>query len=93
MPKSCHSERSEESTCAFTLSVRSHGFFAALRMTNGFLRLLVVATTFGHARAAEPDFAAAHAETIETLKNFVHVDTTNPPGNETRGAEFLKAIL
>ncbi len=44
-------------------------------------------------KAATPDFAVAHAETIDMLKNFVRVDTTNPPGNETRGAEFLKAIL
>jgi acetylornithine deacetylase/succinyl-diaminopimelate desuccinylase-like protein len=43
--------------------------------------------------AAEPDFAAAHTEVVATLKNFVRLDTTNPPGNETRGAEFLKAIL
>ena len=42
---------------------------------------------------ATPDFADAHTEVVETLKSFVHVDTMNPPGNETRGAEFLKAIL
>ncbi len=45
------------------------------------------------ARAAEPDFVAAHQETIDTLRAFVRVDTSSPPGNETRGAEFLKAIL
>jgi acetylornithine deacetylase/succinyl-diaminopimelate desuccinylase-like protein len=44
-------------------------------------------------RAAEPDFAAAHQETMDTLRAFVRVDTSSPPGNETRGAEFLKAIL
>jgi len=31
----CHSERSEESTRANALGLRSHGFFAALRMTRG----------------------------------------------------------
>lgn len=45
------------------------------------------------APAATPDFTAAHQEVVETLRQFVRVDTTNPPGNETRGAEFLKAIL
>ena len=30
----CHSERSEESTHSRALSVRFHGFFATLRMTN-----------------------------------------------------------
>ena len=43
--------------------------------------------------AAAPDFAAAHQETVANLRNFVRVDTSSPPGNETRGAEFLKAIL
>ncbi len=32
-------------------------------------------------------------ETVDTLRAFVRVDTSSPPGNETRGAEFLKAIL
>src|SRR4051812_26282962 len=40
-----------------------------------------------------PDFTAAHSELVQNLRNFVRVDTSNPPGNETRGAEFLKAIL
>jgi acetylornithine deacetylase/succinyl-diaminopimelate desuccinylase-like protein len=44
-------------------------------------------------RAAEPDFAAAHQETIDNLRAFVRVDTSSPPGNETRGAEYLKRIL
>ncbi|MSU42350.1 MAG: M20/M25/M40 family metallo-hydrolase [Pedosphaera sp.] len=45
------------------------------------------------AYAAEPDFAAARAETVKMLAGFIGVDTSNPPGNETKGAEFLKAIL
>ena len=51
---------------------------------------------FHHAAAAElprPDFTAALAETVETLRGFIRVDTVNPPGNETRGARYLKAIL
>lgn len=40
-----------------------------------------------------PDFAAAHLETVKILTEFIRVDTVNPPGNETRGAEFLKAIF
>ena len=30
---------------------------------------------------------------MEILSGFIKVDTVNPPGNETRGAEFLKAYL
>src|SRR5262249_33515940 len=40
-----------------------------------------------------PDFAAAHEETIRILTSFVRVDTSNPPGNETKGADYLKAFL
>jgi acetylornithine deacetylase/succinyl-diaminopimelate desuccinylase-like protein len=45
------------------------------------------------APAAQPDFTAALDESIKHLTSFIQVDTVNPPGNETRGAEFLKAIL
>ncbi len=40
-----------------------------------------------HASAAdEPDGAAAHAEIVAHLKNLVRIDTSNPPGNETKVA-------
>lgn len=40
-----------------------------------------------------PDWKAAGDETVQILRDYVRVDTTAPPGNETRGAEFLGAIL
>ena len=40
-----------------------------------------------------PDFAAARDEVVNILSGFVRIDTSNPPGNETKGAEYLKAIL
>ena len=43
--------------------------------------------------AAAPDFDAAHQEVVATLTQFVRIDTSNPPGNETKAAEFLKAFL
>lgn len=43
--------------------------------------------------AAAPDFDAAHKEVMEILTGFIRVDTVNPPGNETSGAEFLKTYL
>jgi acetylornithine deacetylase/succinyl-diaminopimelate desuccinylase-like protein len=36
---------------------------------------------------------SANDEMIETLRAYLRVDTTNPPGNETRGAEFMGAML
>lgn len=41
----------------------------------------------------QPDFPAAHNEIITNISAFIRVDTVNPPGNETRGAQFLKVIL
>lgn len=40
-----------------------------------------------------PDFASARDEVVRILTGFVRVDTSNPPGNETKGAEYLKSIL
>ena len=44
-------------------------------------------------KPAAPDFAAARDEVVNILSGFVRIDTSNPPGNETKGAEYLKAIL
>ena len=45
------------------------------------------------ARAAQPDFKAALKETVDILSGFIKVDTSNPPGNETKGAEYLKTFF
>ncbi len=39
------------------------------------------------------DWAAVGQESTEILQAYLQVDTTNPEGNETRGAEFLGRIL
>ena len=43
--------------------------------------------------ASTPDFGAAREEAVRFLSDFVRIDTVNPPGNETRGAQYLKSIL
>ena len=43
--------------------------------------------------AAEPDFKKALQETVENLSGFIKVDTSNPPGNETKGAAYLKTFF
>ena len=43
--------------------------------------------------AAIPDFDPAHRENVTNLQRFVQIDTSNPPGNETKGALFLKSLL
>ncbi|HYV05069.1 MAG TPA: M20/M25/M40 family metallo-hydrolase, partial [Blastocatellia bacterium] len=44
-------------------------------------------------RSTDPDFSAARDETVKILSSFIRIDTSNPPGNETKGAEYLKSIL
>jgi acetylornithine deacetylase/succinyl-diaminopimelate desuccinylase-like protein len=39
------------------------------------------------------NWTAIGEETVELLRRYLMVDTTNPPGNETAGARFLAAIL
>lgn len=39
------------------------------------------------------DWAKAGEETAQALAGYLQTDTFNPPGNETRGAEYLAALL
>jgi len=39
------------------------------------------------------DWAREEAETLEYFTTLLRVDTTNPPGNETRAAQAIEAIL
>jgi acetylornithine deacetylase/succinyl-diaminopimelate desuccinylase-like protein len=39
------------------------------------------------------DWPALGRETVELLRRYLMLDTTNPPGNETAGARFLEAAL
>jgi len=39
------------------------------------------------------DFAAARSEAVRILQDLIRIDTSNPPGGETRAAEYLKRIL
>ncbi len=46
------------------------------------------------AAAAHPtDWALVEKEASETLSAYIHVNTTNPPGNEAKAAAFLACIL
>jgi acetylornithine deacetylase/succinyl-diaminopimelate desuccinylase-like protein len=40
-----------------------------------------------------PDWTQARGEAVKMLSGLVQIDTSNPPGNETKAAEYLKAIL
>ncbi|HLG17987.1 MAG TPA: M20/M25/M40 family metallo-hydrolase [Blastocatellia bacterium] len=43
--------------------------------------------------AAELDWAKAGDEAVAVLADYLRVDTTNPPGNESRAAKFFAALL
>ena len=40
-----------------------------------------------------PDWKALGDEAVELTRQYLRIDTTNPPGNETPAAEFLAGIL
>jgi len=43
--------------------------------------------------SSTPDWAQARDEAVRILSGMVKIDTSNPPGNETKVAEYIKAIL
>jgi acetylornithine deacetylase/succinyl-diaminopimelate desuccinylase-like protein len=43
--------------------------------------------------AGDPDWNKAGAEAVELLAQYLRVDTTNPPGNEARAADFFARFL
>jgi len=45
------------------------------------------------ASAQAPDWRRINSETLRHFQALVQIDSTNPPGNETRVADYLKKIL
>lgn len=43
--------------------------------------------------AQQANFVAARDEAIKFLGELVKIDTSNPPGNEARAAEYIKSVL
>jgi len=56
------------------------------------LWLAVVATTVIFSTGSRGEMAEAD-DTLSLLANYVRVDTSNPPGNESRAVEFFAKIL
>jgi acetylornithine deacetylase/succinyl-diaminopimelate desuccinylase-like protein len=55
------------------------------------LLLAVVAVSRGSAQA--PNWPSVDAEALKTLQAYVRINTSNPPGDVTRAADFLLEIL
>ena len=45
------------------------------------------------ASAQTPDWKAVDGEALKTLQDYVRIDTSNPPGDVTRAADYLQALL
>jgi len=52
---------------------------------------IVPAVTRGSAQ--QPDWPAVESEAIQTLQRYVRINTSNPPGDVTKAADFLAALL
>jgi acetylornithine deacetylase/succinyl-diaminopimelate desuccinylase-like protein len=42
---------------------------------------------------AAPDWQAVEAEAIRTIQAYVRINTSNPPGDVTKAADFLTGLL
>src|ERR1700730_1019192 len=55
------------------------------------LSVLLALAAFG--RAQTPDWAKVNDETMRHYQALIQIDTTDPPGNETRAVEYVKKGL
>lgn len=53
----------------------------------------LLASVPGFARQPEFDLHQAQTEAVKFLSALVKINTSNPPGNETRAAEYMKRVL
>ena len=65
----------------------------ALRVIPLLLLPATLASQAAPAPAHPVDWAAIQAQGVEILRQYVRINTSNPPGNELETARFLKAIL
>jgi acetylornithine deacetylase/succinyl-diaminopimelate desuccinylase-like protein len=54
---------------------------------------VLVFTGISFAQQSAPDFDQAQTEAVKFLSDLIKIDTSNPPGNETRAAEYIKGVL
>jgi acetylornithine deacetylase/succinyl-diaminopimelate desuccinylase-like protein len=56
------------------------------------LFLFIVALS-SPARAQTPDWKTVEGEALKTLQSYVRINTSNPPGDVTKAADFLQDLL
>jgi acetylornithine deacetylase/succinyl-diaminopimelate desuccinylase-like protein len=62
-----------------------------LPFTRTWVTVLLLAATLSAQSAFDPK--EAQEEAVKFLSELVKIDTSNPPGNETRAAEYIKSVL
>jgi acetylornithine deacetylase/succinyl-diaminopimelate desuccinylase-like protein len=72
----------------FTGRLCSNGFCDNRSMR--FLAIFLVASLAG---AQSVDWAKADAELLRHFQALVRIDTTDPPGNETKAVDYIKGVL
>ena len=43
----------------------------------------------GQAPRPTPDFSKTRAEAVQLLQSLIRIDTSNPPGNETKVVDYI----
>ena len=65
-----------------------------VRLAAASILLTTVAAQLSLAQsAAQPKWAEIERETLEHFQALLRLDTRNPPGRETRAAEYLKSVF
>jgi acetylornithine deacetylase/succinyl-diaminopimelate desuccinylase-like protein len=64
-----------------------------MRVTPAFVLACALVSVAPASAAPAPDFEAAHGELVTTLKDLIRINTTNPPGGETKAAVYLQELL
>ena len=59
----------------------------------GLLVALLLVSTTGVTGAKQTTNAAFEAETIQHFQALLRIDTSSPPGNETRAVDYLKSVF
>src|SRR5688572_24647895 len=64
-----------------------------MKRTLGVTSLLVASISLAVRAQAPIDWKAVEAETLRHFRALVQIDTSNPPGSETRAVDYVKQVL